>query len=296
METKDSYIIFHINGNPEKDLIATCVVSSLKEAKPDKKIIVVTHFPDIWLHNSDVHRVYKMGATPYFYEDFVVGKNSEIYAHDPYLTSGYINGEKPVAEIWCEMIKIKYNNSKPKLYFTQREEEVAWRLTQRNKPVLLIQGNETFPIFPNLEFNWTKDLPIDVLQKIANEAIRRGYDVVQIRNQNQPAIEGAVTLTLNLRLSLAILPNITKILAIDSYLQHACTAVNKSAVITWLSTSPKTRGYKLHKNILANITSNIKNRLDEYSPIFDAKGEHVRRPALMEDVYDVNEIIKALDL
>jgi len=32
-----NYSIFHINGTPEKDLIATMVVNSYKETYPEKK-------------------------------------------------------------------------------------------------------------------------------------------------------------------------------------------------------------------------------------------------------------------
>lgn len=296
MEKSNEYIIFQINGSPEKDLVGTCVINSIKDAKPNKKIIVVTNFPEIWLHNPDVYRVYKLGQSPYFYEDFVLDKDSEIYAHDPYLTSGYINGKKPIAEIWCEMIGIKYNKSLPKLYFTQREEEVVWRLTQTGKPILLIHGNETFFPFHNLQFNWTKDIPIKILQQIANEAIQKGYDVIQIRNQNHPAIIGAITITLNLRLTLAMLPNFTKILTIDSFLQHACIAMNKEAVVSWFSNSPKYRGYQKHKNISSKINSDIKARLNEYSPIFDINLEHLKKSVNTEDTYDTKEIIKALKL
>jgi hypothetical protein len=121
--TKDEYIVFHINGTPEKDLIGTAVVNSLHEAKPHKKIIVTTNFPEIWLHNPDVYRVFKFGATPYFYDDYIKDKETEVCAHDPYLTSDFLYEKKPVAEIWCNMIGIHYNGAKPSLHFTQREEE-----------------------------------------------------------------------------------------------------------------------------------------------------------------------------
>lgn len=294
-EKSDNFIVFHINGSPEKDLIGTAVIKALHKTKPNKKIIVVTHFPEIWLHNPNVYRVYKHGAAPYFYEDCVKDKGTEIYAFDPYLTSDYIYKKKPVAEIWCDMIGIPYKNEQPSLHFTQREEEVAWRLTQTQKPVLLIQGNETFPHIPNLQFNWTKDLPIDLLQQIANIARNKGYDVVQVRNQNQPPIAGAVTLNLSLRLALASLKNIKKCLFIDSFFQHAAAAVGKEAVVSWLS-APSKNGYKIHRNIQADITDNIKDRLEEYSQSFDIKGEHLNRPVILEDVYSLDKILEALDL
>ncbi len=240
--------------------------------------------------------MYKLGDSPYFYDDFVENKDSEIFAHDPHLGSDYIYNKKPLVEIWCEIIGIQYNNSLPKIYFTQREEEVAWRLLKSDRPLLLIQGNEVFPRFPNLNFDWTKDVPIEILQKISDVAIKKGYLVLQLRNQNQPGIMGATTLSLNLRVLLAGLKNINKILVVDSYISHACAAVNKQAVVTFLSTSPETNSYSLHKNIKGKITENIKDTLDTYSPFFDIKGKILERPVSMRGTYNADEIIKVLDL
>jgi hypothetical protein len=292
----NDYAIFNINGTPEKNFLAIPVINSYHEFKPDKKIIVITLFPEIWLHNKDVYRVYKIGAFAYFYDDYINGKNNEIYSHDPYLTSDFINKTKPIPEIWCEMIGIPYNGSIPKLYFTHREEEQALSLFKSGKPTLLIQGHETFPLFPNLVSDWTKDIPIDILQKISDLANSKGYEVIQIRSQKQPAILGAVTLTLNMRTSFVMLKNVKRVLAIDSYLQQACAAVGKQAVVTWLGTSPKIKGYKIHKNIIGKVTDNIQEKLENYCPVFDVKGEKINHPVIMEGVYNINEIIKALDL
>lgn len=293
---KSEFIVFHIVGSPEKNLIATTVVNSLHEAKPNKKIIVTTAFPEIWLHNPDVFRVYRLGNTSYFYDEYIKGKKTEVYAHDPYLTDDFIYDRKSLAEIWCEMIGIKYNGSKPKLYFTQREEEVANNLTKTDKPIFIIETNDIFPKFYDIPFDWTKDLPINIAQKIADIATQKGYQVVQIRNENQPPIIGAITLTLDFRLTLAAMKFFDKYLLIDSFLQHILASYEKTAVVSWLYKNPEINGYKIHKNISANKTEDVRKRLDKYCPLFDVKGEHLKKPVVLENVYSVDEIVKQLEL
>jgi len=295
MTVMKDYIVFHVNGTPDKDLIGTSVVNSLKQEFPEKKIVVVTNFPEIWLHNPDVFRVYRLGATQYFYEDYIENKDTKVFASDPYLTDDFIYKKKHVAEIWCEMIGIKYNNSLPKFYLTQREEEVAKRLTKTDKPIFLIQANEMFSPFKNLPTSWVKDIPIDVVQKISNKMKSAGYEVLQIRNSNQPGIVGATTVTLNLRLQLALILNTEKRLFIDSYMQHAATALNKPSVVTWMTSHPKSKGWNLHKNIHANINTELKEVVDSYSPIFDINGVIAGQQINTSEAYPVDEIINELE-
>jgi hypothetical protein len=209
----NEYIVFHIIGTPEKDIVATSVVNSLKETKKDKKIIVVTNFPEIWLHNPDIYRVYKHGYNPYFYDDFIKDKKTKIYAHDPYLTDDFLYEKKPLVEIWCEMIGIEHNGSKPKLHFTQREKEVSQRLLTTPDKLLLIQeGEQNNPIKP------VKQLPTPILQQVINYAKTKGYNVVQASNNQKLA--GVINLQLNLRLSLAGIKQFDKCLFINSFLQY----------------------------------------------------------------------------
>lgn len=294
---KDSFAVFHINGTPEKDLIGTCVVNSIKEQNPNKKIIVTTNFPEIWLHNPDVWRVYKLGHTPYFHDDFIKDKNTDVFANDPYLESDYIYQTKPLAEIWCKMIGVKHNGSKPKIYLTQREKEVTERLLTADKSKkILIAGNDLFPPNEKIIYNWTKDLPIYISQQVANAARAKGYKVIQIRLPNQPPIEGAITLNLNFRLTLAALKIFDKCLLIDSYLQHAAVAIEKPSVVTWLSGNPDIKSYEMHTNIKGEITPAIKEDLENFNHVFDIVGKMVSKPKVMEGVYSVDKIIKALEL
>jgi len=291
----DEYIVFHINGSPDKDLVGTSVINSLKEANPSKKIVVVTHSPEVWIHNPDVYRVYKHGATPYFYKDFIEDKKTRVLALDPYLTSDYIYKKKHLAEIWCDLIETKYNNSLPKIYLTQREEEVAWHLSKTDEKLAIIQPFETYG-YPNLVTTWTKDLPFDVVQKVVNAMRSAGYLIIQIKNENQPTFVGAQPIALNLRLTMATIKYTEKRLFVDSFAMQTATAFRLPSVVTWTTSLPKLKGYKMHENIFAKIDTKMKEKMDEYSPVFDVTGQLAAQNIDMSNAFSSDEIIKKLKI
>ena len=69
------YIVFHIEGGIGKNIMATAVVKAIKKQHPDREIIIVSPHSGLWLNNPDIYRIYLMGQTPYFYEDFIKDKD-----------------------------------------------------------------------------------------------------------------------------------------------------------------------------------------------------------------------------
>ena len=80
----DKYSIFHIDGGCGKSIVATSVVKSIKAAYPEHELIVVTAYPEVFLHNPNVYRVFKFGNIPYFYDDYIKNKESKIFRMEPY--------------------------------------------------------------------------------------------------------------------------------------------------------------------------------------------------------------------
>ena len=70
----DKYLIFHVEGGLGKNIASTAVVTHLKKKYPDRRIIVVSPYPEIFLNNKYIYRVYRFGATPYFYDDYIMEK------------------------------------------------------------------------------------------------------------------------------------------------------------------------------------------------------------------------------
>lgn len=139
-DKSSEYLIFNSTGVPDKEIAAVAVVSSLKEVYTKEKIIVISTNPEVWLHNPDVYRVYRIGTTPYFYEDYVRGKSSKIFWQDPFSTNDFIHKKKNLIEAWCELCKVKWNKKEPKLYFTFREFEATKRMMEQNIALNLRQS------------------------------------------------------------------------------------------------------------------------------------------------------------
>ena len=73
------YIVFQISGGVGKNVIATAVVRAMNLKYPDRKILILTAHPDIWINNPRIHRVIQFGQTAYFYDDYIDGKDSITY-------------------------------------------------------------------------------------------------------------------------------------------------------------------------------------------------------------------------
>lgn len=292
--SKDKFLIFQSNNNPTVDLAGTAVIKAIQKAYPDRKIIVTTNFVEVWLHNPNVFRVYRLGQTPYFFNDFIENRDTIVFAHDPLKDSAYINKEKHLIEAWCEMCKAKYEGELPSLHFTQRESEVAWRLTKADQPLFFIQPFEMFGAVSSNGWSWPKDLPLPVVNQISNEMSTKGYLPIVIKNPNQPVVSSAHFLQLNLRLTMAALQFSEKRLFIDSFLQAAAAALNKPSVVTWFSTHPKNNGYQIHHNIIADLETNYKEEVDNYCPIVDFDQVALNKPLDTTFSYSAEKIISEI--
>ena len=135
---ENNYSIFHLEGGLGKHILATAVAKCIKNNHPDRKLIVVCAYPEIFLNLDFVDRVYRIGMTPYFYEDYIKDKDSLIFKHEPYFTSDHINKKLPLIINWCKLLGLDYSNEKPTLSFNLRQKQIAINKWSREKPVLVI--------------------------------------------------------------------------------------------------------------------------------------------------------------
>jgi len=152
------YTIFHIDGGCGKNIAATAVCKSIKAAYPEHKLIVVSAYPEVFLHNPIVHRVYKFGNLPYFYDDYINGKNSKIFRMEPYHSGDLLYKKKHLAQIWCDVFNIPCVTLKPEIHLTERELLFAQKNLQKEGPILLVQssGGAEQQEHP---YSWSRDLP-----------------------------------------------------------------------------------------------------------------------------------------
>jgi len=139
MDSND-VVIFHVEGGLGKNVEATAVLRAIRKKHPDRQIIAVVSYPEVFLFNDNVDRVYRVGATPYFWADYIKDKNPIIYKHEPYFESSHINKQKHLIDTWCDSHGLVNDGKGPELPMNLIQANIANKYV-RKRPVLLIQTN-----------------------------------------------------------------------------------------------------------------------------------------------------------
>lgn len=270
----DKYVIFHIDGGAGKSVLATAVVSSIKNFYPDRKLVVISAWPDIFLHNPLIYRVYKPGLCAYFYEDFIKNKDSIILKHDPYNSGEFINRSEHILDIWCNTFNIPNVCSKPQLFLTQREILNVSNMLAKQGPVLLIQSNGGSE-GQNPNYSWARDFPISIIQDIVNTVYKNYNKIIHIRRQDQPQLENTISITDSLRNLMCYTYLSDKFILIDSFIQHVAAAFDKKSLVGWISNLPETFGHQCHVNIVPHIKPSFRHSIDSYMEEHDWTGRRL---------------------
>jgi hypothetical protein len=286
------YVIFGVEGGMGKNVLATAVVRAINKQYPDRKIIVLTAYPDVWMCNPRVEKVLQFGMTPYFYKDYIDGKDTLIFIQEPYKQTDAIYRNKHLSQIWCEMYGINWDGESPELYFTSLEFDFVSNLINKQKPIFLIQTAGGGQNQPN-KYSWARDLSPALSQEVVNR-MSKDYRVIQVRREDQIALNGCETLSVNSRqLALSILLS-DKRLFIDSFMQHCAAALNKPSTVVWIANSPTVFGYKVHQNIKSNFeVGALRNSM--YDP-FDILGDPIQLATPPNNLFSVDEIVNSLIL
>ena len=291
----DQYMIFHIDGGIGKNVIATAVVKSLVTAYPDRKLIVVTAWPEVFLHNPNVYRVYKFGFLPYFYDDYIRDKDTKVFRTEPYHTEDILYKRKHLSEIWCDLFGIKCVTKKPELYPTQRELMFIERQINKEGPILLVQssGGAESQQHP---YSWSRDLSPVFAQEVVNTVAGNFSKVLHVRRDNQPSLNNTIQVKDTVRNLLLYVSFADKILGIDSLIQHAAAAYNKEAVVGWIANSPVVFGHEIHKNILPTEVKSFRHFIDSYLEESDWVGRRFHECPYdnVDTIFDKDQFVEAL--
>ena len=253
MPSKDNYVIFNPEGGLGKIISSTAVIKSIKEKYPDHKIVVLTPWPEVYLNNPRIHRVYKSGITPYFYRDYLEGRESIVLRGEPYFNTNHLYSKNHLIESWCELHNLPFDgDTKPELYFTLAEQNYYATNITGDKPILVMQttgGSYT----DEKQYSWTRDLPHQQAQILADN-LSKDYKIMHVSRKNGYKLNNVERIDEvgNKRTFISILLRSQKRLLIDSCLQHAAAAFDLPSTVCWVGTSPKVFGYDIHKNILPN--------------------------------------------
>lgn len=243
-------IIFQIDGGIGKSIAATAVCKAIKRQYPNDRLIVITGYPDVFLCNPHVYKVFSHNDMRYFYKDYIEGQEVKMMLHNPYLETDFINQQGPLNKIWCEMFGITYNNEQPELYLNDRERNFFGNTFQSNRPIMLIQTNGGAANQPN-KYSWARDLPMGTAQKVV-DTFASEYEILHVRRKDQLPLRNTKPVHADFRAIATLISLSSKRLFIDSFCQHTAAALNMPSVVCWISNIPQQFGYDLHTNIVAN--------------------------------------------
>ena len=134
-----------------------------------------------------------------------------------------------------------------------------------------------------------------VVVKIINH-FRDRYNIVHVRREDQLSYEGISSMLGGFREVLALTLLSSKRLLIDSFLQHACSALNLPATVCWIVNSPKVFGYEMHDNIKANNYTRKPELRNSFLSEINFGGEPIEFPYNNEEeIFDVEKIIASLE-
>lgn len=298
----DKYLVFHVEGGLGKNVASTSLLKPLSEKYKDRKIVVVASYPEVFLNNPDIYRVYGLGRTSYFYDDYIKNKDTIVLRREPYFENNHVMRKTTLMETWFSMYGLNYKEGihKPFLPMNmiQYSTQNAWI---REKPIFILHTNGG-PFFKDAQphgYSWTRDMPPAVATEITQRAIKKGYDVVQVCRENSFVMQGAEVVSQKLTafelFSLLLVSK--KRLLIDSCLQHAAVAYNLPSTVLWVGTSPKMFGYKVHTNIEANPPKGHTKLVDSYIFDYDFNGHPHECPYMNDtEMFDIDRISKSLQL
>jgi hypothetical protein len=296
----EKYVVFHVEGGLGKNVASTAVIKNIAEKYKDRKLIVMASFPEVFLNNPYVHRVYRLGMTPYFWDDYISGQDTIILRREPYFETSHIMQKTPLHETWHKMYELPYNKEKdlPELYMNmiQSEMPITWN---RQRPILLLHTNggplmDGAPIYA-----WSRDMPRYVAEAIVQN-FGQQYHIIQVVKHASQAIQSPMVEVVDRTMSnfelFSLVRASAKRVLIDSCLQHAAAAYKLPSTVLWIGTHPEMFGYSMHTNIIAKEPIGNVKKIDASYFDYSLDGQFHECPYNSpEEMFDVNEIIKAIN-
>jgi hypothetical protein len=289
------FSIFHIEGGMGKNVLATAVVSSLKNSDPERNIIIVSAWPQVWFNNPNVYQIYPFGQIANFYKNYIDGQDTKIFRVDPYHTEDYILNRKHLIQIWCDLCGVEWDGNPPRLYFSPLEiEYIKLKITNGvTKPIFLLHTNGGAGGNNSRPYSWYRDIPLANAKDVV-DYFKNDYHIYQIGYEGQNIIDGCNRLNLETREILAAPLFSRKRLFIDSFSQHASAALGIKSVVCWIGNKPNVLGYSTNINVKPNVEPVYDTYHSSYLDDFDIGGNPIQFPYDTLKIFDSNEIINKL--
>ena len=291
----DKYFVWHVQGGLGKNVAATSLCQDIKNAYPDRKLIMVVSWPEVFLNHPNIDRVYALGQCPHFYDDYIHQKDTMVYRHEPYNQSGHIHRKTHLIHNWCDLLGIQYKEQTPKVIINYAQQQLVgvWK---RDKPTMILHTNGGPIDGQKYPYNWCRDIPPELAQAIVNK-FHKTYHIFQVCRKDSVVLENVERVDQplsNLEL-FSMLASSEKRVLIDSCLQHAAVSFNLPSTVLWVGTSPNVFGYKLHKNVVAKVPNKKNQLIGSY--LFDYQFEnniHECPYISMNEMFDVNQVLSSI--
>ena len=293
--TGEKYFIWHIQGGLGKNIAGTALIKDIKAKYPDRKLIMVTSWPEVFLNNPDVDRIFQLGQAPYFYEDYIEGKDVIISKHEPYNQSDHITKKKHLVHNWCDLMDIEYKKQLP-VILPNYPQGMLLGLWERPKPIMVIQTGGGPMGGQRYSYSWTRDMPLEVAQEIVKKYYQQ-YHIIQITRPDGYKLDNVERMDQkmsNMEL-FSLVVKTEKLVLIDSCLQHAAAALNKKSTVLWVGTSPKVFGYDLHTNLTAKLPKRANQLIGSYTFDFQFENNIHECPYMdVKQIFDINTVLSSI--
>ena len=286
-------IIFQVDGGLGKSIMATAILKAIKKEYKKSNIVVITHYPDVFINNPNVNKVLHHQQVTSLYKTYIQNKNTKVFITDPYSTSDFITESNHLLKIWCELYGLKYNGELPEIFLSKGEKEYFEPFYRLDKPIMAIQPNGGAVEQP-LKYSWTRDLPASVVNEVV-DYFKNDYAILHIKRDDQLIYENTIGALDSWR-SIAIMLTISaKRLLIDSSSMHVASALNLPSVVGWIGTNPFVFGYDLHTNIIANDpTKEVNVESNSYTKHLLFEDISTLPYNDLSEIFDTQSIINAL--
>lgn len=288
------FAILQISGGIGKVVASTAVCRAIKKTHPDRNIVVLSGYPEVFLNNPNVYRAFGFGQASYFYSEYIENKDTIVFAHDPYLDNEFVACKKHLNQVWCDMFDLQYDGEKPEIFLTEREVQFAQSKFLSEKPIFLMQTNGGANN-QSIKYSWARDIPSSVVNSVV-EKYAKDFHVVHIRREDQIGYANTTPVTDNFRSIVTLISLSRKRFFMDSFAQHTASALDLPSVVLWVANTPVQFGYSIHNNILANPHTTSSELKNSYIQKYDISGDPVQFPYRSEtEIFDLDKVMEALD-
>jgi ADP-heptose:LPS heptosyltransferase len=240
-------LVIQIDGGIGRLLCATPALELLAQKEPERRIIVLTSFPDVFRENPYVYKAYNLNSD-YLWEDVI--KHGEFKYPEPYHLYDYYTQELHLIQAFNKILIGSTTLSPPKIYLSKTE--VRWGLDFVNerkennggKPIIVLQhagAGASIDINNELNDGSFRSLPTDKLHLILDAL----EDSCTFVNASHIPIEHSKVWNqnFNIRQLFSIIASCDYYFGIDSFASHAAASFGKTGVLLLGSTYKESIGY-----------------------------------------------------